>query len=95
MGRDTCLEWLSPPGKSFASLGVSASDPWRCMVSHKSHVGVEELRAGGDPHRSEKPGWSASDTRQWPAREFCFLTYYLFKVSKMIILIVTCSKLAK
>ena len=27
----------------------------------KSHVGVE-LRAGGDPYRSEKPRWSASDT---------------------------------
>ena len=31
----------------------------------KPSVGVE-LRVGGDPHRSEKPGWSASDTRQWP-----------------------------
>ena len=24
-----------------------------------------KLRAGGDPDRSEKPGWSASDTGQW------------------------------
>ena len=31
-------------------------------------VGVE-LRAGGDPHRSEKPGWSAGDMRQWPKQK--------------------------
>ena len=31
----------------------------------KPSVGVE-LSAGGDPHRSEKPGWSAGDMRQWP-----------------------------
>ena len=34
----------------------------------KPSVGVE-LRAGGDPHRSEKPGWSAGDTRQWPKQK--------------------------
>ena len=28
-----------------------------------------ELSAGGDPHRSEKPGWSAGDTRQWPKQK--------------------------
>ena len=33
------------------------------MHSKKPSVGVE-LRAGGDPHRSEKPGWSARDMRQ-------------------------------
>ena len=33
-------------------------------------VGVEH-RAGGDPHRSEKPGWSAGDTRQWPKQKKC------------------------
>ena len=33
----------------------------------KPSVGVE-LRAGGDPHRSEKPGWSAGDMRQLPKR---------------------------
>ena len=55
-------------------------DLWRGMVSRKSHVselknwmpkhskkkpnvGVE-LRAGEDPRRSEKPGWSACDIRQ-------------------------------
>ena len=40
--RSTCLEWLSPPGKSSASLGmsvsVSVSNFWRGMASHKSHV---------------------------------------------------------
>ena len=30
----------------------------------KPSIGVE-LRAGGDPPRSEKPGWSAGDMRQW------------------------------
>ena len=33
----------------------------------KPSVGVE-LGAGGDPHRSEKPGWSARDTGQWPQK---------------------------
>ena len=28
-----------------------------------------ELRAGGDPHRPEKPGWSACHMRQWPKKE--------------------------
>ena len=75
----TCLKCLSPLGKSSASLGKSVSDLWRGMASRKSHVSKiknwmpmhsteasarEELRAGGDPHRSEKPGWSAGDMRQ-------------------------------
>ena len=34
----------------------------------KPSVGVE-LRAGGDPHRSEKPGWSASNMWQWPKQK--------------------------
>ena len=34
----------------------------------KTSVGVE-LRAGGDPHGSEKPGWSAGDMRQWPKQK--------------------------
>ena len=54
------------------------------MVSRKSHVnelknwipkhskkkpsvGIE-LRAGGDLHRSKKPGWSAGDTGQRPQK---------------------------
>ena len=41
-----------------------------CIPKTKKNpsVGVE-LRAGGDPHRSEKPGWSAGDTRQWPKQK--------------------------
>ena len=34
----------------------------------KPSVGVK-LRAGGDPHMSEKPGWSAGDMRQWPKQK--------------------------
>ena len=61
----------------FPSYGVG--DLWRGVTSRKSHVrelenwmpmhskkhgvGVE-LRAGGDPHRSEKPGCSAGDMKQ-------------------------------
>ena len=58
---------------------MSVGDLWQGMVSHKSQVrelknwipkhskkkpsvGVQ-LRVGGDPHRSEKPGWSARDMR--------------------------------
>ena len=71
----------------------------------KPSVGVE-LRAGGDPHRSEKPGWSASDTGQWPQKRnayasgfsqgsFAVRFFDLFKVNKMTILIMTCSKSVK
>ena len=34
----------------------------------KPSVSVD-LRAGGDPHRPEKLGWSAGDMRQWPKKE--------------------------
>ena len=60
---------------------MSVSDLWRGIASRKSHVSESkngmsmhskkqkktgvELRAGGDPRRSEKPGWSAGDKRQW------------------------------
>ena len=40
---------------------------WMSMHSKKKKKKPSvrvELRAGGDPHRSEKPGWSAGDTRQ-------------------------------
>ena len=50
---------------------VSELKNWMPMHSKKQKkpsVGVE-LRAGGDPHRSEKPGWSAGDTRQWPKQK--------------------------
>ena len=37
-----------------------------CIQKNKKKlsVGVEH-RAGGDPHSSEKPEWSAGDMRQW------------------------------
>ena len=38
------------------------------IIKKTPNVGVE-LRAGGDPHRSEKPGWSAGDMRQWPKQK--------------------------
>ena len=109
VGRGTCLEWLSPLGKSSASLGMSVSDPQHGMASRKSHVselknwmpmhskkqkkpsvGVE-LRAGRqdahrqDPHRSEKPGWSVGDMRQWPQ-----VSGFSHKV--LLLVILTCSK---
>ena len=64
---------------------MSVGDLWHGMVSCKSHVGElknwipkhskkpsvrVELRAGGDPHRSEKPGWSTGDMRQWQKKRF-------------------------
>ena len=42
----------------------------------KPSVGVE-LRAGGDPHRSEKLKWSAGDTRQWPKKKKCMGIQFL------------------
>ena len=36
--------------------------------NNKPSVGVE-FRAGGDPHRSEKLGWSAGNMRQWPKQK--------------------------
>ena len=44
---------------------VSELKNWMSSHSKKPSVGVE-LRAGGDPHKSEKPGWSAGDMSQWP-----------------------------
>ena len=58
---------------------MSVGDLWHGMMSRKSQVreiknwmpkhskktpsmGVE-LRAGRDPHKSEKPGWSANDMK--------------------------------
>ena len=39
------------------------------MPKHSKKPSVRvELRACGDPHRSEKPGWSAGDMRQWPKK---------------------------
>ena len=50
---------------------VSELKNWMPMHSKKQKkpsVGVE-LRAGGDPHGSEKQGWSASDMTQWPKQK--------------------------
>ena len=46
---------------------------WMPMHSKtkKSQVSRVELRAGGNPHRPEKPGWSAGDMRQWPKQKKC------------------------
>ena len=40
----------------------------RAFHKKKPSVGVE-LRAGENPHMSEKPGWSGCDMRQWPKRK--------------------------
>ena len=42
--------------------------PMHSKQTNKPSVGVE-FRADGDPHRSEKPGWSAGDMRQWPKQK--------------------------
>ena len=59
-------------------------DLWHGMASRKSHVRElinwmprhskkpsvrVELRVGGDPHKFEKPGWSAGDMRPWPKKD--------------------------
>ena len=58
-------------GMASRKSHVSELKNWMPMHSKKQKkpsVGVE-LRAGGDPHRSEKPGWSTGDTRQWPKQK--------------------------
>ena len=57
--------------------------------SKKLSVGVK-LRAGGDPNRSEKLGWSAGDTGKWPQKMPRYpvspkRVLFLFKVSKMCV----------
>ena len=67
--------------------------PMHSKTKKKPSIGVE-LRAGGDPHRSEKPGWSASDTWQWPQKRngyasgfsqgsFAVRFFDLFKVNRI------------
>ena len=59
----------------------------------KPSVGVE-LRGGGDPVWSEKPGWIPGDMRQWPKQQkkkasgfshgrFAVSFFDLFNVSKI------------
>ena len=77
---------------------VSELKNWMPMHSKKQKmpsVGVE-LRAGRDTHRSEKPGWSVGDMKQWskqkkmhrypvsPTGVSLLVFFYLFKVSKII-----------
>ena len=62
-------------GMASRKSHVSELKNWMPMHSKKQKkpsVGVE-LRAGGDPHRSEKPGWSAGDMTQWPKQKKCRL----------------------
>ena len=50
---------------------ASELENWMPMHSKKKKKKPSvrvELRAGGDPHRSEKPGWSAGDIGQWPQK---------------------------
>ena len=60
--------------------------------SKKPSAGVE-LRAGGDPHRSEKPEWSADDMRPWPKKK---MNRHPFSPKGVLLLIfLTSSKSAK
>ena len=68
----------------------------------KPSVGVK-LMAGGDPHMSEKPGWSAGDIRQWPKQKMhrhpisptgVLLLSFLI-CSKSVKFFLACSELAK
>ena len=88
---------------------VSELKNWMPMHSNKKTKKTKakcQLRAGGDPRRSKKPRWSTSDTGQWPQKRNAYASSFsqgslavrffdLFKVSKMTILIMTCSKSAK
>ena len=67
--------------------------PRHSKKKKKPRVGVE-LRVGGDPHRFEKLGWSAGDTRQWPKKK----KIHRHPVSPMGVLLLvslTCLKSAK
>ena len=53
-----------------------------------------ELRAGGDPHRSEKPGWSASDMRHWPKQKKMH-RHPVSPTGVLLLVSLTCPKSAK
>ena len=75
---------------------VSELKNWMPMHSKKQKkpsVGVE-LRAGGDPHRSEKPGWSAGDTKQWPKQKKMH-RYPVCPKGVLQLVFLTCSKSAR
>ena len=60
----------------------------------KPIVGVK-LRVDGDPHRSEKPRWSAGDMRQWPKQKMHRHPVSPAGVLLFFFCFVTCSKSAK
>ena len=71
---------------------VSELKKWMPMHSKKQKkpsVGVE-LRVGGDPHGSEKPGWSAGDMRQWPKHK-ANARYPVSPTLVLLLVILTCS----
>ena len=47
--------------RPVSNIGAGELKNWMLRHSKKPSVRVE-LRAGGDPNRSEKLGWSAGDT---------------------------------
>ena len=60
--------------------------------TNKPSVGVE-FKVGGDPHRSEKPGWSAGDMRQWPIQKMH--RYPVSPTGVLLLVFLTCSKSVK
>ena len=95
-------------GMVFLKSHVSELKNWMPMHSKnkKKPSANVELRAGGGAHRSEKRGQCAGDTGQWPQKRSAYTSgfsqgsfsvrfFNLFKVSKITILIRTCSKSAK
>ena len=61
--------WVTS-GMAWCSVKSHVSELEKWMFRHskkKTSVWVE-LRAGGDPHRSDNTGWSAGDMRQWPKK---------------------------
>ena len=79
------LRMIVTPREILCFPGMSVSDLWHGITSRKSHVSESknwmpkhskkkasvgvELRAGGELHRSKKPGWSASDMRPWRKKD--------------------------
>ena len=82
-------------GMASRKSHVSELKNWMPMHSKKlkkPSVGVE-LRTGGDPHRSEKPGWSASDIGQWPKKEMPM--HLVSPMGVLLLDFLTCTKSAK
>ena len=90
---------VSDPRHDMASgkSQVSESKNWMHIHSRKQKkpsVRVK-LRAGGDPHRSEKPGWSAGDMRQWPKQQQKMHRHPVSATGVLLLVFLTCSKSAK